>query len=86
MPSIIEYFQSKISSKPIEPKSSIYDVRIKCFQTLAELQKNIQSADEEYLTVSSIEGKAHHNAWKHMEVYTAKYRLEYHICEKIMKY
>ncbi len=77
-----------IWSKPTSthPKTSIYDERIKCFQTLAEIQKNLQLADNEYLTVSMIEGKSHENAWKRMELHTAEYRKEYELCEKIMKY
>lgn len=91
MSAVIEYVKSKFSSKPqpqpqLEFGLSIYDERIKCFQTLAELQMYIQSADNEYTNVSSIEGKPHKNAWKRMELYTAQYKKEYKLCETIIKY
>lgn len=86
MSSIYESVKSLFVSKPIAaPKLSIYTERIKCFQKLAEIQKNLQAADEEYATVSPIEG-FHENAWKRMELFTAEYRKEYELCEKIMKY
>ena len=74
---------SKPSSTP--PKLCIYEERIKCFQKLAEIQKNLKSTDEEYLTVSTKEG-FHENAWNRMECYTKEYKKEYELCEKIMKY
>jgi hypothetical protein len=87
MSAVIEYVKSKFSSKPQpEPKLCIYEERIKCFQKLAEIQKNLQSTDNEYVTVSVIEGKAHENAWNRMELHTAEYKKEYELCEKIMKY
>ncbi len=87
MSAVIEYVKSKFSSKSQpEPKLCIYEERIKCFQKLAEIQKNLQSTDNEYVTVSVIEGKAHENAWKRMEAHTAEYKKEYELCEKIMKY
>jgi hypothetical protein len=74
---------SKRSNQP--PQLNIYEERIKCFQKLAEIQKNLKAADEEYLTVSSKEG-FHENAWKRMEAHTTEYKKEYELCEKIMKY
>lgn len=74
-------------SKPTPPRllTCVYEERIKCFQKLAEIQKNLQSADEEYANVSSKEG-FHENAWKRMELFTTEYKKEYALCEKIMKY
>ena len=88
MSSIYESIKSLWSSpaKPVEPKLCIYSERIKCFQTLAEIQKNLQSSDNEYLNVSIAEGTAHENALKRMELYTSQYKKEYELCEKIMKY
>lgn len=86
--SVFDYIMSLASrtqSKP-QPQSCIYEKRIKCFNKLIELQTFIKSADEEYITVSSIEGKPHENAWKRMETYTKEYKKEYELCEKIMKY
>ncbi len=74
------------TAKPVEPKLCIYNERIKCFKTLAEIQKNLKASDEEYLTVSIAEGTAHENALKRMELYTSQYKKEYELCEKIMKY
>ena len=83
--SVIEHIMNCASKKTSIPTKSSYDVRIECFQKLAEIQKNLKAADEEYATVSSIEG-FHENAWKRMECYTKEYRKEYELCEKIMKY
>ncbi len=68
-----------------EPYKCIYTERLKCFEKLAELQKNLQAADNQYVNVSTKEGKPHENAWKLMETYTAQYKKEYELCEKIMK-
>lgn len=84
--SVIECMINCVSKTTSVPTKSVYDVRIECFQKLAEIQKNLKAADEEYLTVSTIEGKGHENAWKRMECYTAEYKKEYELCEKIMKY
>lgn len=84
MSSIYESIKS-IWSKPTMPRTCIYEERIKCFQKLAEIQKNLKAADEEYLTVSFAEGKEHKNAWNRMEIHTNEYRKEYELCEKIMK-
>ena len=51
-----------------------------------QLQKDLQSADNEYINVSIAEGTAHENALKRMELYTSQYKKEYELCEKIMKY
>jgi hypothetical protein len=84
--SVFERIMSFGSKPAPQPTPSVYDERIKCFQTLIELQKNLKSADEEYLTVSIAEGTAHENAWKRMELYTSQYKKEYELCEIIMKY
>ena len=76
---------SKHQPQP-QPKLCIYEERIKCFQKLAEIQKNLKSTDDEYLNVSIIEGKGHENAWNRMECYNKEYKKEYELCEKIMKY
>jgi hypothetical protein len=68
------------------PYTNPYVERIKCFEKLAKLQKDLKAADEEYANVSTIEGTAHENALKRMEVHTAEYKKEYELCEKIMKY
>ena len=84
--SVFERIMS-IGSKPApNPTKSVYDVRIECFQKLIELQKTLKSTDEQYLNVSSIEGKAHENAWNRMECHTKEYRKEYELCEKVIKY
>jgi hypothetical protein len=87
MPSITERIMF-LWSKPtaLVPHTCIYTERIKCFEKLAEIQKNLKSADEEYVNVSVIEGKSHENAWNRMEAHTKEYRKEYELCEKIMKY
>jgi hypothetical protein len=84
--SIKSIWFSAAKSTSTAPTLSIYDERIKCFQKLAELQKNLQSADNEYLNVSIAEGTAHENALKRMETFTSQYKKEYELCEKIMKY
>ena len=85
MPSLTDRITSLWSKPAPTPRVSIYEERIKCFQKLAEIQKNLKAADEEYANVSAIEG-FHENAWKRMELFTAEYRKEYELCEKIMKY
>jgi hypothetical protein len=65
---------------------SIYDERIKCYETLSKIQQNLKNADEEYVRVSTIEGTNHENALKRIEIFTTEYRKEYELCEKIMKY
>jgi hypothetical protein len=84
--SVFERIMSLASKPQPQPKLCIYDERIKCFKTLAEIQKNLQAADNEYLTVSIIEGTTHENALKRMELFTAQYKKEYELCEKIIKY
>ena len=87
MSSIYESIKSLWSKpEPAQPKTSIYEERIKCFQKLAEIQKNLQAADNEYINVSIAEGTAHENALKRMELFTAQYKKEYEMCEIIMKY
>lgn len=73
---------SKIHVKP-QPKLCIYEERIKCFQKLIEIQKNLKLADEEYINVSIIEGELHENALKRMEAFTTQYKKEYELCEKL---
>lgn len=85
MSSIYESIKSLWSKPTPQHKTSIYDERIKCFQTLIQIQKDLQSADEEYINVTIIEGKAHKNALNHMELYTAQYKKEYEMCEMIIK-
>lgn len=76
----------KKPSAAAEPTLCIYEQRIKCFEILSKLQKDIKLADNEYINVSIIEGKVHENALNRMELYTKEYRKEYGLCEKIMKY
>ncbi len=88
MNTIVERAMNLISSKtsvPTKQTESIYIMRDKCFKKLAEIQKNLSSADEQYVNVSLIEGKPHENARNRMEAYTAQYRKEYELCEKVMK-
>ena len=75
----IMYFGSKPQPKA-ESKTSIYDERIKCFQTLTHLQKQIKFADEQ----TAIE--ANENASRALDTYTSQYKKEYELCEIIMKY
>lgn len=75
-----------LGNKKSNPPKCIYEERIKCFNKLIEIQKNLKSADEEYVNVSIIEGKGHENAWNRMEAYTKEYRNEYERCEKIIKH
>ena len=84
--SVIERIMNCASKTTPAPTKSVYDVRIECFQKLIELQKTLKSTDDEYLTVSAIEGKGHENAWNRMECLTKEYRKEYELCEKVMKY
>jgi hypothetical protein len=86
MPSLTERIMSLWYKPTPPPFTCVYEERIKCFQKLAEIQKNLQSTDQEYLTVSSTEGTAHENAWKRMECFTKEYKKEYELCEKIVKY
>jgi hypothetical protein len=86
MSSIAEHIMALWSKSPSPQFTCRYEERIKCFQKLAEIQKNLKSADKEYLTVSSTEGTAHENALKRMELYTSQYKKEYELCEIIMKY
>lgn len=86
MSSVVEYVTLFLGQKEIfNPTISIYDKRIKCFEKLAEIQKNLQAADKEYLTVSFAEGTPHKNAWNRMVSHTREYKKEYKLCEKIMK-
>jgi hypothetical protein len=78
-------WSNTVKPAPI-PRTCVYEERIKCFQKLTEIQKNLKAADEEYANVSTIEGTAHENALKRMELHTTEYRKEYELCEKIMKY
>jgi len=84
--SVFERIMSLASKPQPEPKLCIYEERIKCFQKLTEIQKNLQAADNEYINVSIAEGTAHENALKRMELFTAQYKKEYEMCEIIMKY
>jgi hypothetical protein len=85
MYAVIERIMTLFPSKP-EPPKCIYTERIKCFEKLAELQRNLQGADKQYVTVSTIEGKTYADAQKLMECYTNEYKKEYELCEKIIKY
>lgn len=82
---IYNSFSSLWNKNTQEPRKNIYEERSKCFQKLAEIQKNLQSADEEYINVSFHEGEPHKNAWSRMELYSKEYRKEYERCEQIMK-
>ena len=64
---------------------SIYDERIECFKKLTEIQQNLKNIDEDYLTVSTNEGKTHENALVRLEHYTKEYKREYALCETIIK-
>ncbi len=90
--SILDRMLNSIKSKSSEqsktaiPLQSIYDQRINCFTLLTKLQNDIRATDEEYFTISSLEGKAHTNALDRLEALTSEYRKEYALCEKIIKY
>lgn len=84
--SVVERIMSFGTKPAPTPYTNLYVERMKCFQKLAELQKNLKAADEEYASVTIIEGTAHKNALKRMEAHTTEYRKEYELCEKIMKY
>ncbi len=81
----IKTFWAKPATFVKEPISTLYNERIKCFQTLIALQKNLELSENEYINVSIIEGKTHTNALSRMEAYNAKYKKEYTLCEKIIK-
>jgi DNA anti-recombination protein RmuC len=85
---ILRSYKSIWSSKGggLRHNLSIYDERIKCYDTLSKIQQNLKNADEEYVRVSTIEGTNHKNALKRIEILTTEYRKEYELCEKIMKY
>ena len=48
-------------------------------------KKQLKYADEQYISISSIKGKARENALQCMELYTVQYKKEYEQCEQIMK-
>ena len=85
--SIIDRIMSSTTPKPVPiPTKSIYEQRNDCFKTLSLIQEQLKSTDEEYVRISSIEGKAHKNAYDRLEGLTIEYRKEYKFCEKIIKY
>lgn len=68
-----------------EPYKCIYMERIKCFEKLAQLQKDLKAAEEAATKVKLFSGMGHHNARNNMLTVTAEYKKEYELCEKIMK-
>ena len=84
--SILDRMLNSIKSKPNTSLTSIYDQRTNCFTLLTTIQNDIRATDEEYFKISSLEGKAHTNALERLEGLTTKYRTEYALCEKIIKY
>jgi hypothetical protein len=85
MYAVVERIMTLFPSKP-EPFKCIYEERIKCFEKLAQLQKNLQAADKKYVNISTTEGKTPPYAQDIMEHCTKEYKKEYELCEKIMKY
>lgn len=65
--------------------SSIYDARIKCLETLAQIQKDMADLDEQYIKISSIEGKPHTAAWNSLASLTKQYRDLYKMCKPIIQ-
>ncbi len=61
------------------------DKRIKCLDNLLQLQKDIVKIDEEYISITLIEGKTDRNAYRLLEHYISLYRKEYNRCEEIIK-
>ncbi len=86
--SIVEIMLNSIKSKTTPSKADmcIYEERMKCFQKLIEINKYLKKSDEEYATVSHIEGKSDENSWNRIKLYSEQYKKEYELCEKIMKY
>ena len=68
-----------------EPYKCIYTDRIKCFEKLTQLQKDLKAAEEATTKVKLFDGMGHHNARNNMLTVTAEYKKEYELCEKIMK-
>lgn len=79
-------YDSVFVGKPTPPKQeSIYKRRIDCLNSLARIQGDLRSADEEYVTVSFAEGKGHENAMKRMDCATKEYRTVWDKCEGIIR-
>ena len=84
----VSLFESLMSSWPSGKKpaqESIYKQRIDCLKNLARIQDDLRRADEEYVTVSLIEGKGHENAMKRMEAATKEYQNTWDKCEGIIR-
>ena len=77
--------KSKQPVKEKVPQKSIYDQRIECLERMLELQKDAKATDEQYVNVTSVEGKCHDDAWRRLEHYQGQYRLTYAACENILK-
>lgn len=63
---------------------SIYEKRIDCFQKLMENQKLVARTDEEYISVSIIEGKPHENALNRLGIYQKEYKTLFEQCKTII--
>ena len=79
-------YPSHTSTAQPEPYKCIYTERIKCFEKLAQLQKDLKAAEEQVSKVRLFDGMGHHNALNNVLARTADYKEEYVQCEKIMKY
>ncbi len=76
---------SLLSKTTTIPNKCLYTERVECFTKLAEIQLKMKAADEEYITVSMIEGKEHKNAYNRLEYHTSEYRKEYKRCKEIIR-
>ncbi len=75
--------KSKVEEKV--PEKSIYDQRIECLKRMLEIQKDAKATDEQYVNVTSVEGKCDSDSWRRLEHYQGQYRLTYAACENILK-
>lgn len=62
-----------------------YDTRIKCLESLADIQKTMKHLDNEYIKISCIEGKPHRSAWAALDDLSRQYRELFKKCESSIK-
>jgi hypothetical protein len=82
---VCEKIMSMYYKPEVKPATCIYEERIKCFEKLTQLQKNLQTADKENASLAQVEG-VKNEALKSVAKFNEEYRKEYELCEKIMKY
>lgn len=68
-----------------QPEKTLYEKRIECLSRMLDNQRITQRTDEEYITVSSVEGKTHENALNRLEIYQKEYKNLYETCKDILR-